>query len=58
MNQIIPDTDNLTVAKVAAALALVVGSPESKHMAENLDKRLERFKKAYKAVDETVGQGS
>jgi hypothetical protein len=56
MNQIIPDTDNLTVAKVAAALALALGAREHEPRSDPLKDRLERFKEAYQTVDGTVAQ--
>lgn len=55
MNQIIPDTDERTVAHVAAALALVLASKDvTQDPAAKvpLDKLLELYKKAYKAVHE------
>ncbi len=52
-NSIIPDTDNVEVAKIAAALYMV---EKGKHPTTPTTKQqLETFQQAYQAISETVG---
>lgn len=53
MNLTIPETDNETVAQIAAALALLESSREFRDLQDGylpLDNLLELFDKAYKGV--------
>jgi hypothetical protein len=55
MRKIIPDTDNVEVATVAAAVFLVYRSKE--HIADGLDGHLRAFKRAYKEITQTISEG-
>lgn len=52
MTQIIPNTENLEVAKVAAALQLSAGAPT-----QDLTIRVRRFVAAYEVVAKVLSEG-
>jgi len=57
-NQIIPDTTDIRVATLAAALALVeMKTPGGSSTTKTLDSYIDDFEKAYKAVHAAVTSG-
>lgn len=53
MPNVIPDTDNITVAKIAAAYA-AVNITKHGNLPYTLEQWLEKFDTAYKAIEATI----
>jgi alkanesulfonate monooxygenase SsuD/methylene tetrahydromethanopterin reductase-like flavin-dependent oxidoreductase (luciferase family) len=52
-NQVIPNTDNIEVAGLAAALYLAEARPTAD---DSFEKRLDRFRRAYETVVDVLGE--